>query len=350
MKPCHLATATSDTHARPEQVLSQFGQLHVLDDLIRLRARDTTQDHILAYPVRTGCGAHVSGYEYFTGLDLDRIVNRASQLLLAGSLQSIYPRVDGQGTVIALLTLSDLNMIITLFALSRLGCTVMILSPRLSATACLSLLNEAGCGMILHGGSKKVLDTAQKVKHESGRTGIAIQCHRIPDMHLPGKDAPAATSFQSLDKGTAETRAERTAVILHSSGTTGMPKPIYLTHKALMTHPPRGPGLTSFNTLPWYHQHGLSTAFQAMYMRRTAFLWDPNVPLTAASIVSALRAARPESVHAVPYGLQLIVDDPEGLDLLRSCKLVTYGGAPCPDELGNRLVQERVNFGGMFGL
>lgn len=79
-------------------------------------------------------------------------------------------------------------------------------------------------------------------------------------------------------------------------------------------------------------------------------MWNAALPLTADSVVSGLEAAQPESVAAVPYMLQLLVDNPRGISALRRCRLVTYGGAPCPDELGDRLVGEGVPFGGSFGL
>lgn len=79
-------------------------------------------------------------------------------------------------------------------------------------------------------------------------------------------------------------------------------------------------------------------------------MWNAALPLTAEFVATALEEARPESVAAVPYMLQILIDDPRGITALRQCKLVTYGGAPCPDELGDRLVSEGVHFGGSFGL
>lgn len=236
-------------------------------------------------------------------------------------------------------------MVVTFFALSRLGYTVMMLSPRLSAAACVSLLDVTGCDTILYGQTPNIRATMGEILRLK-----LVACR--PMIQRAGLDEYASEStFVVLNRSrNPEVQTNKIALILHSSGSTGTPKPLYLSHKALMTHPLRGPGLTSFNSLPWYHLHGLSTALQAMYMRKTAYMWDASLPLTATSVVSALEAAQPESVQAVPYLLQLLVDSARGLDALRTCKLVTYGGAPCPDELGDRLVAEKVKFGGSFGL
>lgn len=233
-------------------------------------------------------------------------------------------------------------MVITFFALSRLGYTVMMLSPRLSREACVLLLDKVNCETIIYGNARTIRTTMGEILQQK-----QVSCRPMPNASLQSTE----TSLLVLHRHrNSVVRRNKIALILHSSGSTGTPKPMFLTHRALMTHPLRGPGLTSFNPLPWYHLHGLSTALQAMWMRKTAFMWNAALPLTAESVVAVLETARPESVAAVPYMLQLLVDNSRGIAALRQCKLVTYGGAPCPDELGDRLVGEGVPFGGSFGL
>lgn len=230
-------------------------------------------------------------------------------------------------------------MVITFFALSRLGYTVMMLSPRLSGEACISLLETVNCESIIYGQSPNIRSTLGEILRRR-----LVTCRPMLSCSLYNRlQSPSLVLKRNRNP-------ERVALILHSSGSTGTPKPLFLTHKAIMTHPLRGPGFTSFNTLPWYHLHGLSTALQAMWMRKTAYMWNAALPLTAEFVATALEEARPESVAAVPYMLQILVDDPRGITALRQCKLVTYGGAPCPDELGDRLVSEGVHLGGSFGL
>lgn len=235
-------------------------------------------------------------------------------------------------------------MVITFFALSRLGYTVMMLSPRLSAEACVSLLDAVGCDTILYGQAPSMRAALGEIL----RLKVVICRPLIEKSSL--NDYQNATVLVLNRNRDLEGKSNRTAVILHSSGSTGMPIPLFLSHKAILTHLLRGPGFTAFNTLPWYHLHGLSTILQAMWMKKTAFMWDASQPLTASGLVAALEAAQPESVHAVPYVLQLLVDSTCGVELLRTCKLVAYGGATCPDELGDRFVNEGVKFGGSLGL
>ncbi|KAJ5532996.1 AMP-dependent synthetase/ligase [Penicillium frequentans] len=318
-----------------DPLIEKFGQLNVLDDLIRLRAADSMQCPILAYP---SSDSDAALYNYYTGEQLDEMIDQAVATLMEDGFRP--PKKDG--CIVALLTLSDLSMVITLFALSRLGYTVMILSPRLSGDACVSLLNTVGCENVIYGKTGTIRTTMGEILQRK-----LITCRPIPTL----SDSNTETSLLVLHrKRNSEAQRDKIALILHSSGSTGDPKPLFLTHRALMTHPLKGPGLTSFNSLPWYHLHGISTALQAMWMRKTAFMWNAALPLTADSVVSALQEAKPEYVAAVPYMLQMLIDNPLGVDALRNCKLVGYGGAPCPDELGDRLVREGVPFGGSFGL
>ncbi|KAJ0424951.1 NRPS-like enzyme [Aspergillus carlsbadensis] len=319
-----------------ELLVQRFGRLSVLDDLIRLRATDVDQVPILAYPKPSQ-----DGYECFTGEDLDCMVDQAVCALME---LGIRPATKNE-EIVALFTPSDLNMVVTFFALSRIGYTIMMLSPRLSAAACVSLLDKVGCDTLLYGQTASIRATVGEILRLK-----LVTCRPIiqrPSLE-ESLDGPSVIVLRRSRN--REQQRHRIALILHSSGSTGTPKPLFLSHKALMTHPLRGPGLTSFNSLPWYHLHGLSTALQAMYMRKVAFMWDAALPLTASSVVTALEAAQPESVQGVPYLLQLLVDSVRGLDVLRQCRLVTYGGAPCPDGLGDKLVAEGVRFGGSFGL
>ncbi|KAG0160940.1 hypothetical protein PDIDSM_8472 [Penicillium digitatum] len=313
-------------------LVQEFGSLQVLEDLIHLRAADIIQQPILAYPRLENDPA---SYEYYTGKRLDAMINLAAIRLMDDG----FKQATKSPSIVALLTLSDLNMVITFFALSRLGYTVMMLSPRLSGEACVSLLETVNCESIIYGQSPNIRSTLGDILRRR-----LVSCRPVLSCSLYNKlQSPSLVLHRNQN-------SERIALILHSSGSTGTPKPLFLTHKAIMTHPLRGPGLTSFNTLPWYHLHGLSTALQAMWMRKTAYLWNATLPLTAEFVAQALEEARPESVAAVPYMLQILIDDPRGITALRQCKLVTYGGAPCPDELGDRLVSEGVHFGGSFGL
>jgi hypothetical protein len=62
-----------------DPVIEKFGQLHVLDDLIRLRAADYHQHPILAYP---SSEKDAASYNYYTGRDLDDMIDQVVTVLV----------------------------------------------------------------------------------------------------------------------------------------------------------------------------------------------------------------------------------------------------------------------------
>ena len=73
----------------PEHLIARFGRLHVLDDLIRLRAADPVQLPILAYPKPSNDDA--ISYEYFTGQDLDCMVDQTVSTLMDCGFRPVSP-------------------------------------------------------------------------------------------------------------------------------------------------------------------------------------------------------------------------------------------------------------------
>lgn len=64
----------------------EFGVLHVLDDLIRLRAADVVQHPILAYPHSEEDAA---SYNFYTGQKLDDLINQAVVVLMGDGLNQV---------------------------------------------------------------------------------------------------------------------------------------------------------------------------------------------------------------------------------------------------------------------
>lgn len=75
----HEASGSAHRDSTIEQLVQRLGRPDVLDDLIRLRAADAVQVPILAYPRDEDNPAN---YEYFSGRDLDRLVDQAVRGLI----------------------------------------------------------------------------------------------------------------------------------------------------------------------------------------------------------------------------------------------------------------------------
>lgn len=320
-----------------EARIKEFGRLWTIDDLIRVRARDEVQCPILGYPRQDD---KPTDYEYFTGKDLDRMVDETCHLLVRAGLE-----VNSFETV-ALFAESDLSFVVTFFALFRLGCKALIMSIRLGEPACLNLLATTECDTVLYGTTALITSTVADLKKANANL------HFLPiparqEFDKPDKPTPAPFVRPVADR---EAEHVQVSMIMHSSGSTGLPKPLFLSHRSIITTLPTGTGLRAFNTLPWYHIHGLFTSLMAMWMRRPTHLFSARLPLTADNVILALKEARPEICHTVPYALRLMAEREEGIEVLRQCKYVTSAGARTPDELGDRVVKAGVKFGVIYGM
>ena len=141
----------------------------------------------------------------------------------------------------------------------------------------------------------------------------------------------------------------RKVFILHSSGSTQMPRPMHFTHKRLLAACAPALGYKAFLTVPLFHTHGLCVFFQTLYSRATVYLFNGNIPQTCDNLVRAIKIAQPEIVYTVPYILKLLAENEDGIHALKRCKLVSYAGSRCPDDLGDRLTNEGVRLGSVFG-
>ncbi|KAI0199645.1 acetyl-CoA synthetase-like protein [Astrocystis sublimbata] len=317
-----------------ERIL-EYGKPWMIDDLIRVRAKDDVQVPILGYPRYKDRPAD---YELFTGKDLDRMVDEMCHVLMKAGL------VMNSRKTVGLFAPSDLSYIISLFALSRLGCRILTVSIRLSERACLNLMERTECDTLIVGSTPRVTATVEGLnKARSDLSFISMPTRA--EFDRPDLPEPVLRPIADRDAEHAQT-----ALFGHSSGSTGLPKPLSLSHRSVLNNIYFGTGCKAFNALPWYHLHGLFTSFQAMYMRKTAHLYNADLPLTAAHLVEALKEIQPEICHTVPYVLKLMAERQDGIDVLKRCKFVTAAGARTPDDLGDRVVQQGVNLGVILGL
>jgi acyl-CoA synthetase (AMP-forming)/AMP-acid ligase II len=339
------------TQEHVQHLYNTFGDLKVLDDVIQHRAADSPPAPILGYPK----GHTADRFERFTGQQLDVFIDGAAKYFLALGLEAVSLRICKKVSIrvltvwiqnsrktIALFAPSDVEFVVSLFALSRLGYTVLCLSLRLAPVAIINLLNQAGYNTIVHGRSQQIGSTLREVSQE-----VPLQT-----LHTPGRESyevqkDREPKFKRVFNRDEETN--RIALIMHSSGSTGLPKPVFLSHKNVLCHPVQGSGVDNFGALPLYHMYGISTMLQAMYMRRIAYMFNQSVPMTADNLIAAIQAARPQAIHTVPYTLGLLAEKPDGVECLKACRFVTTASARTPDELGDRLVKAGVKFGVVYG-
>jgi acyl-coenzyme A synthetase/AMP-(fatty) acid ligase len=225
--------------------------------------------------------------------------------------------------------------------LGRLGYTIFILSPRLPVTACVNLLQDADANSLLY--APQFLDLATKTSNELPLKLIPILTR---DQYDVPNDSTPPFQRHGID---GEKENLKKLIMMHSSGSTGLPRPIHYTHKRLLATMLTAQNLIAFQSVPLFHAHGFISFIQAIYKRKCIYLFNGHVPQTHDTVTAAIRAASPEIVWTVPYVLKLLCEKRDGIEALKRCKVVSCSGSRCPDELGDLVVKEGIHFGTAFG-
>ncbi|KAL4982884.1 hypothetical protein BDW68DRAFT_191781 [Aspergillus falconensis] len=330
--PTHIDKLPHDK----EDVAAPQAEPLTVDELVRHRASLGSSQPIVYYP-RTGIE-----YSEYPLRHLDIFAYRVAKVLA----EKIPPRETSSEspTVVALLGPSDLNYLVLLLAVTKLGHAGLLLSTRISVEAHVSLIARTNAQHIFVHGSLK--DAAAKVNERVP----ALQVHDIPSegsYNYPVPDEPIDTNLLShLDP---EVEAKHLAWIIHSSGSTGLPKPIFQTQRAAVKNYAGNMNMRGFITLPLYHNHGICCLFRTIYSNKTLHLYNPQLPLTSQYLVEIMRSYDFEIFYGVPYALKLLAESKEGIAALANLKAVMFGGSPCPDSLGNLLVENGVNLIAHYG-
>lgn len=235
-----------------------------------------------------------------------------------------------------------------IFALGRLGYTAFLLSPRLSPYAIAKLLDRVKSRTFVF--ASQLCSLAQRAAEEP-ELETRLQLSAL--LTRAQYDQPSDNSPPFLRQGVDDKEeTKRRLLMLHSSGSTGLPKPAHYTNARLLATLLTAQPLRAFQSIPLFHAHGFITMIQAIWTSKTLYLFNGHVPQTHATILEAIRVCEPEVVYTVPYVLKLLVEGEgkeEGLKVLRKVRTVSISGSKCPDELGDLLVKEGVWFGTSFG-
>lgn len=220
-----------------------------------------------------------------------------------------------------------------------MGFSVLLLSTRLSTEAYTNLLRLTRCRKVIVGTT--LLATAAKIQDEASITTFDLITKSEYDL--------AESSGPRYPYTRPANAAQQVSFIIHSSGSTGLPKPILQTHSSSLANYASGVPYRAFLTLPLYHNHGLSVLFRGLVAGNKISMYNANLPLSGSTLVESMRATQPESLHCVPYALKLMAETEGGIEELKKLKMVMFGGSSCPDELGDKLTEAGVYLVGQYG-
>ncbi|KAM0194377.1 hypothetical protein ACHAPQ_008329 [Fusarium lateritium] len=307
-------------------------KMFTLDEMIKRRAAELGDTILLGAPE-----SGVDDFKEHSAVAIDRYADAAVAKLQSLGLKSVDPTLE-KAPVVGMLGQSGIHVVIQIIALNRLGYAAFLISTRLASLAITQLLDLASCNVIL---STPNFHPVLKEVQQNRQLEILPL---LQNADLYDHDAPRFARDYNPD---AESR--KVAVIIHSSGSTGLPKPIFLTNASCVGASAVHMNMRGFLTSPLFHSHGFYETFRAIYSGKPIYFTNYGLPLTREIVLAQLRATKPEIFHCVPYVIKLLAESDEGIQILADMKQVLYAGSGCPDDLGDRLVERGVNLCGNYG-
>ncbi|KAG2419498.1 hypothetical protein HFD88_004294 [Aspergillus terreus] len=281
------------------------------------------------------------------------------QAWLRTNLDLQTPLLLGDGTVakaapVALLMESHVGLAIYTLALMGLGVPAVLLSARLSSVAVAHLLRETGVEKIL------VSPRLHSITREAA-IDVAVfdptayqELLAAPDDDLSSGGPVVALPLHYVSE------TDRNVLILHSSGTTGLPKPIYCSHRHLLGFAlcheftdEIAPGLL-VSTSPFFHKHqgfGLVPMCLSLGVGKPFAIPPTTTILTGLSVIELLEDCKAKALLTVPSILEEIALLPSdrGLRVLRKLDFVAFGGGLPKESIAQRLVSAGVRLINHYG-
>jgi thioester reductase-like protein/acyl-coenzyme A synthetase/AMP-(fatty) acid ligase len=254
--------------------------------------------------------------------------------------------VGERGAVVAFMGLNDECHTTAVIGLTKAGYTVLLPSPRNSEEHQSSLFEATGSRCLFYdSGMERQAEMVRSVRPET-------RTYRIPSFDELVQQGKSLGPFQ----GRCSTDQDDHVLIMHTSGSTGAPKPIPLTNGFLSLLdpsnaiiPPQGRQSANnvfaeshgkfFSTLPLYHVFGIISMIRSIIAADNLIMSSPDRPPNATAITAILRDAQPKAGAFAPSLLEEICSTTDSLDVVAKIQHIFFGGGPLAHETGDKLCQ-----------
>ncbi|KAI0597593.1 hypothetical protein F4775DRAFT_559798 [Biscogniauxia sp. FL1348] len=328
-----------------------------LPELIRFNA-EKNPNHLFCLQAELDRGVDSRSDIGSPGYDVRNItmkqLQEAVDACVAWITQHLIKDDDDYTHPIALFMESNVGLFVYLAALLEAGLPVLLLSARLSPSSVKHLLGETKSKTILVSERMKVL-----IEQElSGTASVMISAPYTKFFHQPTSDDTGlkTNGWHHVNK------QKQNSLILHSSGTTGMPKPIPLSYMYPIVYAAchEFPAELDINwvnmsTLPLYHGFGLLAPCLSLSVGLACCFPPTSVIPAANSTISLLSTFSAKSLMTVPSIIDdiLSLQEPKrstALSIIKDLRFVAIGGGALSVDSGSALVERGVKLLNHYGV
>ncbi|KAI9644957.1 hypothetical protein NHQ30_006992 [Ciborinia camelliae] len=330
----------------PVEESTIFGKKDLLPNLVDAIAATEPEALFAEYPVHPA--NYESGYQKFSYGTFANAINGVAWWLQ----EKLGP---GKGfPALAYIGPNDILVNAFLLGAVKTGYKTLLTSPRNSILAQENLFNFAECKVL-------VTTTPQPVQLQPMIAALSSKGIRV--LELPNILELIEKSHPHFPfEKTFEGAKNEPFVVLHTSGTTELPKPIVWTHDYYATatvepEPPAGyinqaslyAGVRIFNTLPYFHAAGVNFGLiNAVYNRSVVIYPIAGFP-SASLLIDGLKHTKADIAILVPPYVIDIAQNAENLDFVAAnLKSLFYVGGAIPPAAGD-LISSKIKLNGHVG-
>ncbi|MFG2194568.1 4-coumarate--CoA ligase family protein [Streptomyces sp. NPDC048639] len=238
-----------------------------------------------------------------------------------------------KGDVLALHSPNTIVFPAVFYGATRAGAAVTTVHPLATAEEFARQLRDSGARWIVT--VSPLLDTARRAAERAGGVREILVCDSA-DGHRSVLDMLASTAPEpnvTIDP------AEDLAALPYSSGTTGIPKGVMLTHRSIATNlaqlsalVPSGPGDRALAVLPFFHIYGLTALLNAPLRTGATVVVLPRFDL--GQFLAAIEKHRVNALYVAPPIVLALAKHPavDSHDL-SSLEYIVCSAAPLDAEL-----------------
>ncbi|KAI0389196.1 hypothetical protein F5Y17DRAFT_141260 [Xylariaceae sp. FL0594] len=281
------------------------------------------------------------GFRDITVADMARCVD-----FMAGWIERTYG-TSGSFETISFIGIPDLRGAAIFQAAVKCGYKLLLPSPRNPPATNKSLMDQTGCTKLL-----QAAEAAPIVKQIQDIMP-SLQITTIPSFDEMLSSSPEHYPF---NKDFDAARNEP-VVVLHSSGSTGLPKPITMTHGSFAVldnehNIPDVPGRRRrdwsmwtfdgearvYTVFPFFHLAGfLSLTLQTIFMNASPVLGPPHLLPDATLLKAVISQQKLRSMFLPPAVIEQLLHEPNGIEYFKQLDFLVYSGAPFSPAIGDRL-------------